>query len=343
MHQALGAFLLILLPLATAARQQDPPRAWCVSAWYPSAEHPGGYESLMAHLDVIDEVNPFWYAAASDGSLTRNPGADDTDKLAAWREAGLRILPTIANASPLAITDPETRAFHITQIVDLVEAWDYDGIDIDYEEFPLSTRDTFSTFIEELADRLHANGRLLTIAVHAKVEDRPAYKAAAAQDWARLGGAVDVFRIMTYDYHSRSSREPGPIGPPGWSADVLAYAASIMDLGKVRLGLHFYGYRWQRGSVAVVTWESVQHTLDSFKLAFERDPQDMEARLVFKAPGLPQQTIYVADSVGLAYKLDHLLAAYPDLGGVSIWGLGGEDPTNWDVLRATRAEVPCET
>ncbi len=347
MTTRLVAVILLVVILAAGSaptargRQDDAPRRWCVSVWYPSSEHPGGAQSIRDHLDVIDEVNPFWYAAGPDGALLSLPGAEDAARLREWRDAGLLILPTIAHASPDAITDPDVRARHIEAIVALVERLDVDGIDIDYEEFPLATRDAFSAFVEALADRLHADGRLLSIAVHAKTTDRPGWDSAAAQDWARLAAAVDIFRIMTYDFHSRASREPGPIGPPGWSREVLAYAATVTDLGKVRLGLHFYGYRWQRGSAAVVTWESAQRAIESYGLAFERDPASMEAILRVDVRGLPRQTIVVADAAGLAYKLDQIAAAFPDLGGVAIWGLGGEDPANWDVLREQR-QGECE-
>lgn len=341
MSRILSLFIMFIaiagwLPAPVTAQDGTPESSantsWCVSVWYPSSAHPGGYDTLMAHLDQIDEVNPFWYAANADGNLLVNAGAEDADKLAAWGEAGLLVLPTIANASPLAIADAETRAFHVGQIIDLVERWDYAGIDLDYESFPLETRDPFSDFVETLARELHARGRVLSVTVHAKTDDQGAWESAAAQDWPRLAAAADIFRIMTYDYHNRASREAGPIGPPEWSADVLQYAASVTDLGKVRLGLHFYGYRWQRSEVAPVTWESVQHTIDSFDVAVERDPADMEAFISYKVTGLPRQTIYFADATGLAAKLELLLARFPTLGGVAIWGLGGEDPANWDTL-----------
>ncbi len=327
--------LLALLgtPLQDAQAQDTPARSWCVSVWYPSSEHPGGYDSILNNLDVIDEVNPFWYAANADGTLLQHPGAEDAEKLRAWREAGLRIVPTIANASPLAISDPQTRAHHVDAIVALVTRMGYDGIDIDYEEFPLSTRDDFSLFIETLGERLHADGRLLSIAVHAKTEDFPTWEGAAAQDWARLAAVVDIFRIMTYDYHSRASQQPGPIGPPDWAAEVLAYAATVTDLAKVRLGLHFYGYRWQRGGATPITWESVQRAITAYGLTVQRDPVGQEAWVTIAQRGLPKQTIFVADAVALDNKLARLLAQFPTLGGVAIWGLGGEDPANWDILR----------
>jgi len=334
-----AALTLLSAPLLSAQAQDTPAQSWCVSVWYPSSEHPGGYDSILNNLDIIDEVNPFWYAANADGLLLLHTGAEDAQKLSAWRAAGLRIVPTIANASPLAISD-ETRAQHIEHIVALVKRMGYDGIDIDYEEFPLSTRDDFSLFIETLAARLHAEGRTLSIAVHAKTEDIPAWEGAAAQDWARLAAAVDNIRIMTYDYHSRSSREAGPIGPPEWAAEVLSYAATVTDLAKVRLGVHFYGYRWQRGSVAPVTWESAQRAIVAYHLTVERDPADMEPWVTIAQRGLPKQTIYFADAVALDYKLSRLLEQFPSLGGVAIWGLGGEDPANWDILRRYERD-PC--
>ena len=46
-----------------------------------------------------------------------------------------------------------------------------------------------------------------------------------AQDWQRLGAAVDFFKIMTYDFHYSTS-EPGPIAPLAWVDEVLDFAAT---------------------------------------------------------------------------------------------------------------------
>ncbi len=337
------AFILtcLVLPITPITAQDDVTDTpdWCVSVWYPSSEEPTGYASIMDNTDVIHEVNPFWYGPALDGTLFTFATAEDEEKLAEWREADLLVVPTIATTGASAmIEDPEIREFHIAQIVELVERMDYDGIDIDYEGYALHTRDDFSIFIENLADALHANDRILSMAVHAKTTDVAQYDAATAQDWARLTLAVDIFRIMTYDYHNRASTA-GPIAPLPWVNDVLAYAATLTDLGKVRLGLHFYGYSWRRGNVvAVITWETVQRWVTSFDLEITRDPADQEASLILDVTGLPKQTIYVADAENLQFKLDTLRATYPDLGGVAIWGLGGEDPAQWDVLREITGE-----
>lgn len=327
--------LSLLMPnLPTNAQDETESPNWCVSVWYPSSEEPTGNTSILENADVIDEVNPFWYGSALDGTLFTFGGAEDEKKLADWQAAGLKIVPTIATTGASAMIETaELREFHIAQIVELVERMDYDGIDIDYEGFALHTRDDFSVFIEDLAMALHENNRLVSMAVHAKTTDIAQHDAATAQDWERLTLAVDIFRIMTYDYHNRASTA-GPIAPLPWVNDVLAYAETLTDLSKVRLGLHFYGYSWRRGNVvAVITWETVQRWIASFELEVTRDPANQEANFVLDVAGLPKQTIYVADAQNLQFKLDALLETYPELGGVAIWGLGGEDPAQWDVLR----------
>lgn len=307
----------------------------CVSAWYyPTATFPGAMDSVMGNLDVMDEINPFWYSPMDDGSILALPGSEDAEALTAWREAGLLILPAIFTGISTAIQDEATRAAHVEAIRDLVERMDYDGIDIDYEGFAAETREPFADFIEQLSAGLHEDGRMLSVTVHAKATDAGSWGGAAAQDWERLAPAADVFRIMTYDYTNRNE-PPGPIAPVAWVMDVLAYAESVTDLSKVRMGLPFYGYSWQRGNppATTVTWSSIQNWLENLGAEIVRDPADMEAFIDFKLQGLPRQNIYIADPEGLAFKLDQVLATYPTLSGVSIWGVGGEHPGLWDTLR----------
>lgn len=337
MHRLLFLLMLVLFTFSSLSAQGETPASWCVAAWYPSSEHPGGYDSLLAHADEIDVVHPFWYSPAPDGSLIAHDGAEDEAQLAAWRAAGMRIIPSIFSSLSGMIETPEARETHIAAIMARVQALDYDGIDVDYEGFPLSTRDSFSEFIEGLAEALHADGRTLSIAVHAKTSDAGSWEGAAAQDWSRIAPAVDILNVMTYDYTSRN-QPPGPIAPANWIMDVLAYTESMTDLGKVRMGLNFYGYTWVRGNPPATTtsWESVQRLIDAFDPIVERDPLAMEAYTEIRGRGLPRQTIYFADSDGLYFKISSALEQFPNLGGVAIWGLGGEDETNWDVLAELR-------
>jgi spore germination protein len=144
--------VMFLITMSAQGQETPTPAAFCVGVWFPSSEHPGGYDSLMDNLDTINIVHPFWYTPMPDGTIQATIGAGDEDKLAAWREAELPILPSIFSSIFTFIQTPEGREHHIAAIVDLVERFDYDGIDIDYEGFPAETRDDFTLFVEELSN-----------------------------------------------------------------------------------------------------------------------------------------------------------------------------------------------
>ena len=222
----------------------------------------------------------------ADATIGVQQGAEDEDQIAAWRDAGLLIMPSIFSGIWTMLDSEDSIDAHILEIVDLVERMDYDGIDIDYEGFALSTRNSFSSFIELLSEHLHERDLLLSIAVHAKTDDAGAWEGAAAQDWTRIAPAVDIFTVMTYDYTSRNE-PPGPISPPDWTLDVLTYAETIMDLSKVRMGLHFYGYSWLNGRPPATTtsWTAAQRLIDSFDLEPVREND--EARIDLDVRGLP--------------------------------------------------------
>lgn len=321
----------------TPAAAQDPAPSFCVSAWYRESEQPRAYDSLLSAADVVDIVHPMWYAPQDDGDITIVAGAENAEKLAAWREAGFQIIPSIFSTISLAIEDPATRAHHVAELAALVERMDYDGLDLDYEEFGAHAREPFSAFVEELAAALHANGRLLSVTVQAKTGEPGNDPGSAAHDYPRLLAAADVVNIMTYDYTGRNS-PPGPISPPDWINHVLDYTATVTSLDRVHFGMPFYAYSWQRGNPPAQTtsWESVQPWIESFGAEVERLPESGEGLVDFKPPGLPRQVIVLNDGSSVRHRLETVLAAHPDVGGLSIWGLGGEDPAVWDALADLR-------
>lgn len=332
---------LLLVLIASVGASSSQTITWCVSVWYPSSAEATGRDSLLNNLQHIDVVHPFWYTPNADHTLQAVSGAEDESLLRVWRDAGKLVIPSIFASIPTMLNSPETRRFHIGEIIALVERMGYDGIDIDYEGFPRTTRDAFTAFVAELSLELRARGKWLAIAVHGKTDDAGSWDGAGAQDWDALAPLVDIFSIMTYDYTNRNE-PPGAIAPTDWVLDVLAYAENVVPLDKVRVGLHFYGYSWLRDKppATTITWDAAQRLIASFGLTVVRDPNDLEAHIAFKAQGLPKQTLYFADAVHLANKLSRIQAQFPSLGGVAIWGIGGEDPNNWAVLQGARAS-PC--
>ena len=309
--------------------------AYQVSIWAPYA----GFleqQTLTKNAGVIDEVNFVWYTLHDGGKIEGS--VLSSQALAAARKAGLRVVPSIANSGfnrdvvLEAIGDPAARTRHVQELAALVEENGYDGIDIDYESLAAEDREVFSRFIEELANALHDNGRILSIAVHAKTDDAGTWGGPAAQDWPRLGAVVDEFKIMTYDYHYAGG-EAGPIAPLAWVDKVLDYAATVVPPELTWVGVHFYGYDWLGNVAEGLEWQQVVKRITQNNAEVMRN-EPGEAWFTYDDS---RHTVYFTDAQALDERLAFLLARHPRLAGAAIWRLGGEDPDNWDVLRAQLA------
>jgi spore germination protein len=289
--------------------------------------------TLQENSDLIGEVNFFWYQLGTGGEI--RGGVQGSQNLRVVREAGLRVVPSIVNAGfnrdfvMAAIEDPVDRARHIEEILALVRDNDYDGIDIDYESLYAEDREIFSLFIEELAAALHAEDKMLSIAVHAKTAEPGSWDGQIAQDWLRLGAAVDAFKIMTYDYHNGAS-EAGPIAPLAWIDEVLTYAATVVPPEKTYVGIHFYGYDWVGSRGESLEWQKVMNRAQQYGVEIERE-ESGEAWFTYDDG---RHTVYFADAETMQIKISAIFQRHPKLAGIAIWRLGGEDPANWRAVRA---------
>ncbi len=336
--------LILLAGLAlTGCGPQKPqtPETYAVSIWVPS-QSKAERDTLIANDDVIDEVNLFWYELQPTGEIRPYAHAEDERTLQQLAKAKLRIVPSIMNGFNRervadVIHDPEKRSEHVEDIVALVERMDYDGIDIDYEGLFAEDRDAYSAFIEELAPALHANERLLSIAVHPKTAEEGTWGGPLAQDWARIGAVVDEFKIMTYDYHYGGG-DPGAISPVPWANEVISYAKSLVPAEKIYLGVHFYGYDWLNQSGTSLTWTGATAIAQVREIEEIKRDASNEAWFTY---GLNySRTVYFADALTVRTKLESVFENHPDIAGIAIWRLGGEDPENWTVIRELLKAAP---
>jgi spore germination protein len=318
-------------PQATATQPAEAARQLAVSIWAPVA----GFleqQTIQQNADLLDEINFFWYTLGAGGSI--DGGIMAAEAVQAARDAGLRVVPSIVNGGfdaqrvSLVVNDPARRTQHIQDILALIDANGYDGIDIDYESLNPADRDPFSLFIEELAAALHAEGKWLSIAVHAKTDDAGAWSGAAAQDWARLGAAVDAFKIMTYDFHNGAS-EAGPIAPLDWVDAVLSYAATVVPPEKTWMGIPVYGYNWTGSAAQSLNWRKAMQLAEQQGAQPQRDPASGELWFSFSDG---QHTVWFNDGETMAGRLALLAEKHPTVAGIAIWPLGGEDPANWTAI-----------
>jgi len=322
-----------------SADDAHPKTGRIVAAWLPTSfDVDQARASFDTNKDVLDEVSPFWYEARSDGMLQPELGARDRELVDAAHAANVLVLPTIHNVNNVdavlpVITDADLRATFVATVLDEVQTYNYDGIDIDYEALPADSRDAFSAFIGELAAALHGKGKLLTVAVHAKDGDEDGL--GAFQDLKQIGAAADRVRIMTYDYHWRGG-DAGPVAPIHWVAAVAEYARSVVPASKIELGIPFYGYNWGQGGEATPqTWVDIQALIRRYQphvnVTVRNEQGAVEESWFSYESGGETRTVWFSDARATDAKL--ALVEQQDVVGIAIWRLGSEDPANWQVIR----------
>ncbi len=309
--------------------------AYRMSVWVPAWDSKA-VPILQQQAGNLDEANPGWYAAMADGSVTKNWNAEDPKLRAAL--SGVELLPTIKNynadggfdgALAETILSASVREQHAEAIAQLVVTNAFDGIDIDYERVPATSRGDFTAFVETLAAKLHASGKKLSVTVHAKTREE-SRSGPGAQDWAAIGAAADSVKIMAYDYHWSTS-PAGAIAPLSWLEQVAAYAASTIPAGKAIVGLPWYGYDWLAQRAETVTYSDAMTRAQNVGATVGRDANG-EATFTYG-----QRTVFFQDATSYQRKIEAIIARHPSIGGFAHWRVGAEDPAVWDVIGQLRA------
>lgn len=320
------SFLLCVALLALSA----PAYAVRVSAWIPAWDA-NAVTIMGTHARDVDESNPGWFTAMSDGTIAASSGGESANLRAAL--TGTLLVPTIKNyvngsfdGAMIATiaNDPARRESHAEAIRQLVVTRAYDGIDVDYERVPSASRSSFSAFVQLLASKLHASGKVLSVTVPARTSDGGAY------DWTAIGAAADSVKIMAYDYHWSTSAA-GAITPLDWLDQVATYAESTLPSKKAMIGLPWYGYDWLGTAGSAVTYAQAMSRAQSAGAAIERD---LNGEPTFVYGG---RTVFFQDAESYRRKTQAILTRHPGIGGFAHWRVGAEDPAVWDVVSQMRS------
>jgi len=323
--------LVVLLCTACAYRTS----VW-VAPWEPASG-----ANAISNQSSITRINPVWYALSADGAVTKVWNAEDPKILAAFDHR--RIVPTIQNyvkdefdaaVVEHLLRDPNARARHVDDIMNIVEKNGYGGIDIDYERLPGSLRDEYSAFLALLSARLRAQHRKLSVTVDAKTKSDETRAGPAGEDWHAIGRVADAVNIMAYDYHYGGGA-PGPLAPIKWLMSVADYAANEIPARKQFWGLPWYGYDWNGpGAGSAVGYAKALEVANANHAATLRDAN---GELSYR---YDTHEVWFVDQASYRMKVNALLKSHPWIGGFAHWRAGTEDPAVWiDVNDLNRRRV----
>jgi GH18 family chitinase len=360
-----AAVLLTADDAAAPPPQPDIP----LDAWAPYWALDASLAELDQRAGSMRELSPFWFNATGVDTIEVDPNASAelTEQfLDTARSSDAQIVPSIMDALPAGgmaaiLADPATRSAHVAALRSFAADGDYDGLDLDYEQFAFAdgrdtwaaTRPNWVAFIDELGAALHADGRTLTVSIP------PVYDAERTDDsgyWVYDYGAivdhVDHIRIMAYDY---SVDEPGPIAPLAWVESAIE--GTIEASGqpdKLVLGLPAYGRNWpvltagdcpeaEVQGRTTVSARSVDELIelrdatpepvaDTGEWVFEYDLEVTDGT----TSCVQTRRVHYVDGDGIRQRMD--LAREHGLGGVALWALGFDDAAVWEAILPTVAD-----
>jgi spore germination protein YaaH len=303
---------------------------------------PEAKASFLAHANQIDVLSPGWYDANADGSITGSARQDIIDTAHA---RGVQIVPLVVNAdvdpdvAHAILADPARRAALASRLVAEARTYGYAGFQLDFEQVRWTDRDLLTALVQDCARVFHPAGLSLSIAVIPRLPgDENAtgsaldyYQAwSGAYDFAALARAADYLSVMTYDEHNGVT-PAGPVSGIPWMRQALDYTLRDVPPGKAMLGLPTYYHDWT--GVGYLTSSSYDDALTLAKRygvtpAF--DPTEDEMHFTYVTRWGVHHELWYESGDTLRQKLP-LMYQY-QMRGVSVWRLGFEDPTFWDLM-----------
>jgi len=123
----------------------------------------------------MDVVSPDYFRLDGSGQVLGN---DLPELTLMARRAGVKVIPRLYNSARYGdftpvLQDSRVRTRAIEEIVQVVVANGYDGINIDFEALEPSDRDGLTLFMAELWGKLKPLGKTVTIAVRSEPGSSP--------------------------------------------------------------------------------------------------------------------------------------------------------------------------
>jgi len=289
-------------------------------------------ELMKFNKDNVALVEWTYFLSDSFSELKAEAKKTDTQILIAIKNFDNESIDTL-------ISSESNRKRAIFNITTLVNEYQLDGVNIDFEYFTRSdfpTMKYYNLFLTDLSLELKKQNphAILSVDINASAvyQDN-------AYDIVKIGDVVDHIIVMGYDYHVPSSSYAGPVSPidadgaePNLTKTIESLKGRI-DPKKVILALPLYGYEWQtytknEGSRvipqtgALASYKRVRELIAAREdLSISYDNLSQSPRIVYTQNGLIKQ-IYYDDEKSLATKFEFI--SDHELGGVGLWALGYE-------------------
>lgn len=169
----------------------------------------------------------------------------DSAGIAMMRKNNLQVLPMLTNFNSGKkdfdgallhdiLNNTAKRKTFISTLTDTLLYYNFQGINIDFEELKEKTNEPLTIFQKELYETLHAKGMMVTMDVAVHNDD---------YDYEKLSAYNDYIILMAYDQFNNGTM-PGPVSAQKWIEEAVDWTTSKIASEKIILGIAGYGYDW---------------------------------------------------------------------------------------------------
>jgi len=209
-------------------------------------------------------------------------------------------------------------------------------IHFDFEFLPPDQREAYNIFLRKAADRLHAEGLLISSALAPKLSREQAGQWYEAHDYRAHGEIVDFVVLMTYEW-GYSGGPPMPVSPITEVEKVLNYALTEIPQEKIMMGQNLYGYDWTLPYVEGGKYARAISPQQAIAIARDHHAE-IQYDYVAQAPYFyyiddegNRHEVWFEDARSIQAKFDLLKRL--NLRGISYWKLSFAFPQNWLLIQ----------
>ncbi len=205
---------------------------------------------LRRALPYLTYLTIFGYGFTDEGRLIP---PNDRPLIAMAREYGaapVMLLSAVteggsfdSNRAGMLFNDRALQDRVLANILAVMDQKGYEGLDVDFEFIPPEDGGAFLSFLENAGEKLHAAGHFLHVDLAPKTSDAQKGILYESHDYRAIGETADSVLLMTYEW-GYTYGPPMAVAPLNQVRRVAEYGASLIDPGKIQLGLPNYGYDW---------------------------------------------------------------------------------------------------
>ena len=285
--------------------------------------------SVIAGTTGLTTISPTWFTIRdTNGNITSLASSAYVD---AAHQAGLEVWGLVDNftnqVDTLAVlSNTQSRANMISQLITEAQNSGLDGINVDFEQITEEMSDHYIQFIRELSVECRKNQIVLSVDNYV-----PGFTSHYNRE--EQGIVADYVIIMGYDEHFAGSEEAGSVASIDFVREGITETLKEVPKEKVINGLPFFTRLWIESSSGLTSqaigMQEAETAVANAGVTASWDEETQQNYAEWTADGNTYK-IWLEDEQSLEAKLK-VMQEY-DLAGAAAWKLGFEKSGIWELI-----------